>query len=224
MYVHGQVDSNPPSLGVMWLRSDDFADGEAIPTNRAFGEHDPDTHIRLAENSNPHLEWGDVPDGARSLVLTLVDLDAPLDKSDANKEEVALDETTPRGDFTHWVLIDIDPDQTGVDPAEFCIGVTARGKRGLDGRPREGVNDYTSWFEGDPDMEGVYKGYDGPCPPFNDAVVHRYRFDLYALDITEVPVSGDFSVADVRSAIDGHILDRVSLTATYTLNPALGLS
>ena len=32
-------------------------------------------------------------------------------------------------------------------------------------------------------MFGDYYGYDGPCPPWNDELVHRYVFTLYALDV-----------------------------------------
>jgi phosphatidylethanolamine-binding protein (PEBP) family uncharacterized protein len=41
------------------------------------------------------------------------------------------------------------------------------------------------WFAGDNDMRGDYYGYDGPCPPWNDEIVHRYVFTLFALDVAE---------------------------------------
>ena len=33
------------------------------------------------------------------------------------------------------------------------------------------------------DMRGDYHGYDGPCPPWNDGILHHYVFTLYALDV-----------------------------------------
>ncbi len=39
---------------------------------------------------------------------------------------------------------------------------------------RQGLNDFTGWFAGNPDMAGDYLGYDGPYPPFNDERMHRY--------------------------------------------------
>ncbi|WP_268989357.1 YbhB/YbcL family Raf kinase inhibitor-like protein, partial [Ralstonia solanacearum] len=87
--------------------------------------------------------------------------------------------------------------------------------------PRHGINDYTGWFAGDKDMRGDYYGYDGPCPPWNDARRHRYTFTLYALDIDRVPVAGAFTGAQVRDAIKGHVLAEASVTGTYTLNPSL---
>ena len=55
---------------------------------------------------------------------------------------------------------------------------------------RQGVNSYTSWFASDHDMSGDYFGYDGPCPPWNDALVHRYVFTLYALDVATLACKG----------------------------------
>jgi phosphatidylethanolamine-binding protein (PEBP) family uncharacterized protein len=51
--------------------------------------------------------------------------------------------------------------------------------------------------------------------------VHRYVFTVYALDIERLPVEGHFTGADVREAIQGHVLAEASLTGTYTLNPKL---
>jgi len=96
-----------------------------------------------------------------------------------------------------------------------------RGKPGRSGKPVEGINDYTGWFAGDADMDGTYKGYDGPCPPWNDSIVHRYHYTVHAIDVAEVGVSGDFTLGQLREAMEGHVLDSVTITGTYTLNPRL---
>jgi phosphatidylethanolamine-binding protein (PEBP) family uncharacterized protein len=70
-------------------------------------------------------------------------------------------------------------------------------------------------------MSGDYFGYDGPCPPWNDSIVHHYVFTLYALDVDRVPVEGKFTGTDALKAIDGHTLAKASVTGTYTLNPRL---
>jgi Raf kinase inhibitor-like YbhB/YbcL family protein len=70
-------------------------------------------------------------------------------------------------------------------------------------------------------MAGDYYGYDGPCPPWNDAIVHHYVFTIYALDLDQLPLEGRFTGAQVREAIARHVLDQASLTGTYTLNPKL---
>jgi Raf kinase inhibitor-like YbhB/YbcL family protein len=70
-------------------------------------------------------------------------------------------------------------------------------------------------------MKGTYYGYDGPCPPWNDSIVHHYTFTIYALDIPRLNVQGDLTGANVRSALTGHVLAQAQLTGTYTLNPRL---
>ena len=70
-------------------------------------------------------------------------------------------------------------------------------------------------------MQGDYYGYDGPCPPWNDEIVHHYVFTLYALDVAKLRLDGRFTAADVVRAMAGHVLDQASLTGIYSLNPAL---
>ena len=127
----------------------------------------------------------------------------------------------PRVDFFHWVLIDLPPDTPPIERGEFSDGVTPRGKPGPHAPrdARQGINDYTGWFAGDKDMAGNYFGYDGPCPPWNDEIAHRYVFTLYALDVPRLAVDGVFSGADARQAMAGHILAQAAVTGRYTLNP-----
>src|SRR5690606_20049736 len=103
----------------------------------------------------------------------------------------------------------------------FTSGITPKGKDGPAGPhgTRQGLNDYTGWFQGNPDMEGQYFGYDGPAPPWNDELVHRYRFTLYALDVERLPVEGAFTGADVLAAMKGHVLAEASITGTYHIYP-----
>jgi Raf kinase inhibitor-like YbhB/YbcL family protein len=70
-------------------------------------------------------------------------------------------------------------------------------------------------------MAGEYYGYDGPCPPWNDEMPHRYVFTLYALDVPRLAVPDRLTGADAKKAMDGHILARASVTGRYTLNPSL---
>lgn len=205
----------------MRLTSPNFSDGDPIPGTNAFAVPDPDEHIRFAANRNPALEWEDVPEGTRSFALLCIDGDVPSVGDDVNQEGREVPADLPRVDFVHWVLVDIPADVRSLEEGAFSEGVTARGKPGLSEGMREGVNDYTGWFAGDPDMAGTYKGYDGPCPPWNDSIVHHYVFTLYALDVDSVPVEGDFTAEDVKAAIAPHVLAEATLTGTYTLNPAV---
>jgi len=205
----------------MWLRSGDFSDGERIPGDNALNIIDPGDHSRFGGNKNPHLEWGDVPEGVLSFALLVIDVDVPTSPEDVNQEGREVPADLPRADFAHWALVDVESATLSVERGAYSDGVTPRGKAGRSDRPREGVNDYTGWFSGDPEMGGTYKGYDGPCPPWNDSIIHHYVFTLYALDVDSLILSGDFTAADVEGAMEGHIIDSARLTGTYTLNPRL---
>jgi Raf kinase inhibitor-like YbhB/YbcL family protein len=207
--------------------SDSFKDGATIPGEFAFCVIDPHTHVTLSANRNPHFAWSDVPAGAKSLVLICCDSDVPSRGDDVNQEGKTVPADLPRVDFFHWTLVDLPADVSAIAAGSFCDGVTARGKAGpqIAASPlvgaRHGLNDYTGWFAGDADMGGDYFGYDGPCPPWNDSIMHRYVFTLYALDIAHVPVDGKFTGQQVRDAVRGHVLAEAAITGNYSLNPSL---
>ncbi len=205
----------------MKLTSASFADNQPIPSAYAFCAPDPASHVTLSSNCNPAFSWSDVPPGTQSLVLICHDRDVPSKADDVNQEGRTIPSDLPRIDFYHWVLVDIAPTNGGIKEGEYSDGVTARGKPGPEapGGTRQGINDYTKWFAGDKDMGGNYFGYDGPCPPWNDTIVHHYIFTLYALNVDRCPVDGEFTGEDVRKAIAGHVLAEASITGTYSLNP-----
>lgn len=70
-------------------------------------------------------------------------------------------------------------------------------------------------------MKGTYRGYDGPCPPWNDTLLHHYYFILYATSLDRCAVAGDFSGHDVLTAIRGHVLAEAALIGTYAINPSV---
>lgn len=203
----------------MKVRSDSFGDGDYLSAQYAFGKRSADGKIDLSDNENPHLSWSELPEGTKSVAIVCVDGDVPTKPDDVNQEGRIVPADLPRTDFYHWLLVDLDPDAE-VGEGEFSEGVTPKGKDGPQGPrgTRQGVNDYTGWFAGDPEMAGNYYGYDGPCPPFNDSIVHHYRFTVYALDLARVPVEGTFTHDEALRAIDGHVLGQASLTAKYTIN------
>jgi Raf kinase inhibitor-like YbhB/YbcL family protein len=207
----------------MKLRSDSFHDRQAIPGEFAFCVIAPKSHVTLSSNRNPHLAWDDVPDGTRSFALICHDIDVPSKPDDLFKEDREIPASLPRVDFYHWVLVDIPADERSIGAGSYSKEVTPRGKAGpqTPHGTRQGINDYTGWFASDHDMNGDYFGYDGPCPPWNDSIVHRYVFTVYALDIERVPVDGRITGPDVLKAIDGHVLAKAAITGTYTLNPRL---
>jgi Raf kinase inhibitor-like YbhB/YbcL family protein len=205
----------------MQLKSSSFSEGAAIPGEFAFAVIDPKTHVSLSKNRNPQLAWSDVPAGTQSFALICHDYDVPSRGDDVNKEGREIPASLPRVDFFHWLLLDIPPATREIAAGSHSDGVVSRGKPGphAPNGQRHGINDYTGWFAGDANMSGHYFGYDGPCPPWNDSIVHHYVFTLYALDTPRLNVQGDLTGANVRAALPGHVLAQAQLAGTYSLNP-----
>lgn len=203
----------------MRLVSNSFEHRGAIPAQFAFGKPGDGEPIALSDNRNPHLAWHDVPDGAKSLVLLCVDPDVPTDPDTVNKADREVPADQPRGHFIHWVMVGLAAGDGEMEAGSCSTGVTAGGKPQAPGPrgTRQGLNDYTGWFAGDADMAGDYLGYDGPCPPFNDALRHRYFFRLFALDIDTPALPDKFTGGEVLAAIQGHVLAEATLMGTYSL-------
>lgn len=207
----------------MRLTTSSFRNGGPIPDRYAFATPDPETHVTLSENVNPGLDWDEVPEGTLSFAVICHDPDVPSRPDDVNVEGREVPADLPRVDFYHWAAVDLPPDLRSISEGEFCRGVVAGGKNVPYGPHgcRQGINDFTGWFAGDPDMAGKYFGYDGPAPPWNDSILHHYTFTLYALDVAEAPVGAEFTASEARTAIDGHILAEAAVMGTYTQNPRL---
>ena len=209
----------------MKLENLSFADHTPVPPEYAFCAPDAAQHCVTSSNLNPHLRWRDAPSGTKSFVVICHDPDVPSIGDDVNQEGRGVPAALPRVDFFHWVLVDLPPQISEIKAGEFSGTVTPRGKTGPQTAhgARQGINDYTSWFAADADMQGDYYGYDGPCPPWNDELRHRYVFTVFALDMARLPVEGKFTGAQVREAMQGHILAEAAATGLYTLNPAVRL-
>ena len=97
------------------------------------------------------------------------------------------------------MMVDIAPTVREIAAGACADGVVAQASSHPPGRgPRQGINDYTLWFGGDAAMGGQYFGYDGPCPPWNDELLHHYHFELLATDLARCPVDGAFTGPQVR--------------------------
>ncbi|MGY6587382.1 MAG: YbhB/YbcL family Raf kinase inhibitor-like protein [Wenzhouxiangella sp.] len=208
----------------MQLHSNDLKDGQPIPPRFAFGRLADDAPMALSDNLSPHLKWADAPANTRSFVVLCMDPDVPSVADDVNQEGKVLPVDLPRVDFCHWAMINVPASVTELATGACSDGVTPKGKRQPPGPQgsRQGLNDYTGFMAGNPDMAGDYFGYDGPCPPWNDERLHHYRFTVYALDVEQLELPDRFTGHDVAEAIKGHVLAEASLTGSYTLNPKIG--
>ncbi len=109
----------------------------------------------------------------------------------ANATAFALivDDPDARG-FVHWVAFDLTASASGGLPEAVSASPDA---------PSQGTNDFGRI------------GWGGPCPPSG---THRYQFTLYALDGL-LGLTGAPRAAQVRRAMEGHILSQATLEATY---------
>ncbi len=202
----------------MRIHSTCFANAQPIPAEFAMGQPDG-----FAANRNPSLAWEDVPAGTKSFALLCIDPDAPTVPETVGRDDLQIPLHQPRAEFVHWAMVDIPGELREIAAGSCSDGITAKGKQHPPGPAgaRQGLNDYTSWFAGDPDMGGDYYGYDGPYPPFNDQRVHRYFFRLFALDVATLDLPARFTAADVLRAMHQHVLAEAIVHGTYSLNPQL---
>lgn len=103
----------------------------------------------------------------------------------------APDPRAPRMTWVHWLLYNLPPDSTGL--------AEALRTEHLPPGTREGLNDWQR------------TGYGGPCPPVGR---HRYFHKLYALDTVLADLDTP-TKAELLAAMDGHVLARAELVATY---------
>jgi hypothetical protein len=205
-------------MTTMKLWSDAFAHGTPIPAEFAFGKPDATEPMALSSNRSPPLAWSGVPAGAKSLVLLCHDPDVPTKPDDVNQQGRRVPADLPRFSFFHWVLVDLPASLSSLPAGQGSEGIQAGGKPGPAARTgRHGINDYSLWFANDAQMKGDYYGYDGPCPPWNDTIVHHYWFTLYALDVDRLAVGDKASGHDVLQAMKGHILAEAATMGTYSL-------
>ena len=122
------------------------------------------------ENFNPPLQFSEIPAGAKSLALICDDPDAP------------------GGSFVHWVLWNINPQETQITEKSVPPGAN------------QGKNSAGS------------SGYLGPCPPSGS---HRYVFKLYALD-TELDLPLETNKNQLEQAMQNHILEKAELIGLYS--------
>ncbi len=199
-----------------------WEDGGLIPEKFAFGKQNTETHVELSDNLSPEISWANAPEGTQSFAIICHDPDVPSSGEDVNQEGKTVPADLPRIDFYHWVLVNIPASINTLAEGVASSGVTPKGKStGQKDYGVAGINDYTAWFEGDADMGGDYGDYDGPCPPWNDSILHHYYFTVYALNVASLELDDRFGGQDALSAMEGHVLAKGGVMGTYTLNPNL---
>lgn len=143
----------------MILTSPVFEDGSSIPMKFTCE----------GGNINPELAILNVPQETQSLALVFDDPDSQ------------------KGEFTHWLVWNIDPLTEDIKQESVPPGSV------------QGKNDFGN------------AGYGGPCPARE---LHHYRFRLFALN-AEIDLKTGSSKQELINAMKGKIIAETELTGTY---------
>ncbi len=207
----------------MKIKIPSFENGSRVSYKHAFCVPTAEGTVTFGSNINPEISWTDAPSNTRSFALICVDPDSPSVGDDVNVAGKFVPHNLPRADFYHWVLADIPANVHKIDSGADSTGITEKGKpsgKTSYGGVR-GINDYTEWFANDVNMQGLYGGYDGPCPPWNDERIHHYRFIVFALDVESLGLEANFDGRALMNAIQGHVLAQAEWVGVFTLNKNL---
>lgn len=141
-------------------------------TSTAFAQNAiiPQKYTCMGKNVNPPILITGVPKDAKSLALIVEDPDAPS------------------GNFTHWILWNIDP-------ATKEIKENSIPKNAASGKNDIGNTKYL-----------------GPCPPSG---THRYFFTIFALD-TILDLKSGSDRKNIDQAMAHHIMDSGQLMAKFS--------
>ncbi len=204
----------PAAVKKLAVIVDGIENGQPIPAKFAYCAPDAKEHTKPGGNINPAISWKGAPKTTKSFAIIVVDRDVPTNFDNAGKEGVTIQADMPRQDFYHWVLVDIPATVTRIAEGQDSKGITENGKPiGKIAYGVSGQNDYAKFYR------GTYGGYDGPCPPWNDELLHRYHFIVYALDVATLGFPAAPNGVQAIAAMQGHILAQGEVMGTYTQNP-----
>lgn len=154
------------------LQSPAFASGARIAPVHATRK------VPGGRNASIPYRWSDVPSGARSLVLVLVDR-APIAHG-----------------WIHWLVVGIPPTVESVQQGASMTHAMPAGAQEL-------TNSFGS------------PGYGGPQPPPGSGD-HQYEAVLFALDVEDPGLASRPTMADVESAVSGHVLGRATYSGVFS--------
>ena len=170
----------------MKLWSDSWSNGERIPARYACGRLDGADGAAFSDNVNPHLGLERAAGGD-----AIAGPDLPrLRRAEPRRRRQPGRARDPGRPAARRLLPLAARRHAGqrardrggrVQPRLHAARQAGSGGHGagLDGA-RQGINDFTGWFAGNPELAGDYFGYDGPFPPWNDSLdpplrVHALR-------------------------------------------------
>jgi Raf kinase inhibitor-like YbhB/YbcL family protein len=214
----------PAAARTLKVKVDSIRNGGTLANKYAFCAPAAQGHTQAGQDINPRMSWSKGPRGTKSYAIILFDPKSPAEHREMmNKEGVTMGADVKRHDFYHWVLVDIPPSVRSIKEGADSNARVVRGKPASPSAAGvKGLNDYTKVMAANDAMKGQYYGYDGPCPPWNDDLVHDYHFTVYALNVKSLDLPKDFDGAAALDAMKGKILAQGETIGNYTQNPAKG--
>jgi Raf kinase inhibitor-like YbhB/YbcL family protein len=168
--------ADPPQPPPFEVQSTAFREGASLPASTAY-----DGCVDGAANRSPALTWTGAPAGTKSFALSLFDPDAPTGSG-----------------FYHWLLFDIPPSVSHLDPGAGDPSSSAAVPGAVSGR-----------------VDFGFSHYGGPCPPRGDTP-HHYIFSVYALDVERLSGAGTTTTGGAfEDALRGHVLAKATLTGRF---------
>ena len=168
--LSGCGSSSEPAPSAVAAASPSAAPATMTVTSTAFKEGGtiPSEHTCTGAGTLPPIRWSGAGTGVKAIAVVVDDPDAPDDA------------------YVHWIVTDLPPDTTTVDPEK--LPATAKEAANSGGGP----------------------GWTPPCPPGG---VHHYRFTVHALD-APTGIAANAPAFAGREAIDRHTIAYGRLTGT----------
>jgi hypothetical protein len=205
------------------VKVDGLKNGRVFPNQYEFCVPNQQGHVDPGPDKSPPISWSHGPAGTKSYVAILTDIDNPAEQREKmNKEGMTVSASAGRRTVFHWILVDIPGNVTSLPEGAESEGRVPHGKPQTPAPVGvRGLNDFTMFMAANEQMKGQYFGYDGPCPAWNDELVHRYVFTVYAVSVPSLNLSGPFTGSAVMAALEGKVLAKGELTGLASTNPAV---
>ncbi|MEI7670152.1 MAG: YbhB/YbcL family Raf kinase inhibitor-like protein [Pseudomonadota bacterium] len=215
-------DKKPDEIASLTVTAEGIGSDGYIDTDFAFCMPAATGHVKDGHNKSIGLSWSKGPVGTKSYAIIAVDTDVPASFDNANQEGKTISINEKRRDFYHWVLFDIPAEKLSIPAYSDSQELSKHGKSEIK-TPYgvRGINDYAPYMAGNPERAGVYAGYDGPCPPWNDELVHNYHFKVLALNVESLKLEKPVNGTEAMAAIMPHIIGFGEVVGKYSLKQLL---
>jgi Raf kinase inhibitor-like YbhB/YbcL family protein len=196
-------------------------DGQAIPSEYAFCTADGQGGAAPAANKSPRISWSNGPQGTQSYAVVVYDTESPGEHREwMNQKDQKLTANIKRKIFFHMMVVDVPANVSELPEGAESDARVVHGKQAPAKIGVHAANSFSWSLAANDALKGTYYGYDGPCSPWNDDLVHNYHFAVYALNVPSLDLRGEFNGESAVAAMQGKVLAQGELVGAYSTNPA----